>query len=235
MKRSKNIICVFWKGTFLGVDDEPRDYGPQDVERLFQNVSNHMDCDFDFWVLTNDLQSKFPGTVIPLLHPDLLQGWWAKMELFRSDLPINGKVLYLDLDSLIVRSLKPIFDCTGDMVLFPGRMSGKRVNKVVERYQSSMIYFEVGAFVRLYTMFMMNAEYYKKQYQSEQDLLGGWLPNQPVFPGEWLMKLSRVTRSGQPGINEIYKGKTIVLTGRPTNGLFRKTLQEEWLYQMMMH
>jgi hypothetical protein len=46
---------------------------------------------------------------LPLAHN--LPGWWSKMELFRPGL-FSGRVLYLDLDTLVVGSLSPLLEHT---------------------------------------------------------------------------------------------------------------------------
>lgn len=55
--------------------------------------------EYDWEVLTADRPTKHDWTVAPR--------WWSKIELFRPGL-FAGKVLYLDLDSLITGSLDPI-------------------------------------------------------------------------------------------------------------------------------
>lgn len=46
---------------------------------------------------------------IPLQHG--WPGWWAKMELFRPDIP--GDLLYLDLDTVVRGDLQPLIDAAG--------------------------------------------------------------------------------------------------------------------------
>lgn len=61
-------------------------------------------------LLSDDVRARETGVdvVMPLRHE--WRGWWAKMELFRPDLP--GDFLYLDLDTMVVGDLSPLLATT---------------------------------------------------------------------------------------------------------------------------
>ncbi|KKM07612.1 hypothetical protein LCGC14_1732130, partial [marine sediment metagenome] len=139
MKGKVNIVCVYWIGNFRG-----RDFVSYDVWRLYYSVLKHADRPFDFYVLTNDMEANVPGTKIELLHGNDWPGWWAKMELYRPDLPA-GRTLYMDLDSHVIYSLQPIFDFEGDLVLFDSQDTS--------RYQAATILFNATEFTWLYDKF----------------------------------------------------------------------------------
>ena len=219
-----NIICVYWTGDF-----RERDYTPNDVTRLYQTVKKHCDRPFDFYVLTNDLTSAMPGTKIPLLHADDWPGWWAKMELHRPDLP-KGRTLYMDLDSHAIQSLGPILDTPGNLVMFRGRGDKRPTPGVVDRYQAATMLFDPGAFSWMYDKFKLDWDYYIEHYRSEQDLMGEWIPDQPVFPSEWMMKLSVVVRDRQ--YRDQPPSKVIIITGRPKDNWWRRTHEIDWFEKM---
>lgn len=77
------------------------------VERLARGVRAYMGGPYRFVCLTDDFPHVAEGVrTIPLRHG--WPGWWSKLELFRPGL-FQGPVLYLDLDSLIVGPLEPLF------------------------------------------------------------------------------------------------------------------------------
>ncbi|WP_348826653.1 hypothetical protein [Halomonas sp. RT37] len=85
------IVCVLRSGG---------EYGTQHVQWLARQV-DMLQCLSDVPV---------PGVPhIPLQHD--WPGWWAKLELFRPDLP--GDLLYLDLDTVVLGDLGPLIDATG--------------------------------------------------------------------------------------------------------------------------
>ncbi len=86
------VACVWW-GTL---------YGKEYVEKLRNSVARHLTVPHDFVCLTD--RDDVPEGVkkIPLeVGPE---GWWQKTSLFKPDL-FKGKVLFLDLDVIIINSL----------------------------------------------------------------------------------------------------------------------------------
>ena len=225
LKDKVNIICLYWVGEFRG-----RDFTPMDVTRLFLSVDKHIDRPFDFYVLTNDMTVDVPGTKIELLHGDDWPGWWAKMELYRPDLP-SGRTLYMDLDSHCIRSLGPILDTPGDLVLFDDRTQQHAKKHAqrgeqgwVYRYQAATILFNPGQWNWLYNKFLQDDDYYLEHFRSDQDILGEWIPDQPTFPKEWMIKLAVVAKKHRDKPPE----DVIIVTGQPKKSGFRRTHEILW-------
>jgi hypothetical protein len=211
MKDKVNIICLFWVGDYRG-----RAFTETDIYRLRETVDKWIDRPYDFYCLTNRPDADLPA--IKILFKHTWPGWWAKVELFRPDLPC-GKTLYLDTDTHIVRSLQPILDfpCK-DLVMFPSKENKKiwgvlHSDGWVHRYQASTMLFQPGALVWLYYKFKENAENYMGLYRGEQDMYGKLIPNQPTFPREWLLK----TEALKTGLPE----ETIIVTGQGPTYDFR--------------
>ena len=213
-----NIICLYWVGKFRG-----RDYIVNDVLRLRQSVDKHIDRPYKFYCLTNDLNSEIPAIKIPLKHD--WPGWWAKMELHRPDLP-KGRTLYLDLDSYVINNLKPILDFPGDLVMFRTRaLRPKQKNKstIVYRYQAATMLFTPGSMTGVYKEFKKHSKVYMNSFRSDQDIMAKLIPNQPMFPKEWMRKLHGCRDMKAPPKD------VIIVTGRPSDGLFRRTHEVPWL------
>lgn len=223
MSKRVNIICILWFGDFRG-----RDFSEHDVERLHQSVSKHIDRPFNFYVLTNRMECNVPGTKIPLKHPDELPGWWAKIELHRPDLP-EGRTLYMDLDSHVIRSLRPILDTPGDLVMFKDH-SRKKTPDMVRRYQAATMLFTPGKFTWLYEKFMRDWDYYYEHYRSDQDIMGEWIPDQPTFPSEWLMKMGGLVKDHK--YRYVPPDDVIIITGQPKKNWFRRTHEIRWFEKM---
>lgn len=220
MKGPINIACILWFGDFRG-----RDFSTDDVERLYQSVSKHIDRPFRFYTLTNDMECTVPGEKIELKHD--WPGWWTKMELHRPDLPC-GRTLYLDLDSHVVRDLGPLIDHYGNLVMFKARSTGGNTwegKKQIHRYQAATMLFTPGSTSWFYMMFKKNPQGYMDSYRSEQDLMGECLPNQPTFPDVWLMKISELKKK-QLGEH------TIIVTGQPKGASFRDPDFAPWLNEI---
>lgn len=222
MKEKVNILCLYWVGQFRG-----RDFSLQDIERLYQTVSKHIDRPFDFYCLTNTTEI-LPSYVkpIPLLYA--WPGWWSKMEIHRPDLP-SGRTLYMDLDSHAVRSLGPILDYPGNLVMFDTRIPMDKQRKLAKdgwvlRYQAATMLFDAGTMVMtlVWNKFTQNPERWMKQYRSDQDVMGDWIPDQPTFPKEWMIKLDTIRN------DEKLRDEVIIVTGQTRDGLFRSTNKIPW-------
>lgn len=222
MKERVNILCLYWVGEFRG-----RDFSLKDVNRLYQSVSKHIDRPFDFYCLTNT-NERLPGHIhrIPLLYA--WPGWWSKMEIHRPDLPA-GRTLYMDLDSHCVRSLEPILDFPGDLVMFETRIPKERWSRLqregwVLKYQAATMLFTPGCetMTKVWDKFCERPDWWMKKYRSDQDVMGDWIPNQPTFPGEWMVKLKTIQNDPEIG------GEYIIVTGQTPDGLFRNTNRIPW-------
>ncbi len=86
-----SVACVLKSG-----GDYTKDY----VLKLKNAVQKHLPVDHNFVCLTDE---DIPEVcTVPLLHK--WPGWWSKLELFRPDL-FGGPVIYLDLDTVILRGI----------------------------------------------------------------------------------------------------------------------------------
>lgn len=222
MKESVNILCLYWVGEFRG-----RDFSMNDVERLYQSVRKHIDRPFTFYCLTNT-DEEFPSYVKPITLIYAWPGWWSKMEIHRPDLP-EGRTLYLDLDSHVMSSLGPILDFKGDLVMFPTQIPKTKWEWLkrkgwVCKYQAATMLFTPGTEVmkKIWEAFLPKSTHWMSRYRSDQDVMGDWIPNQPVFPAQWMSKLDYIRR------NPILPKDCIIVTGQTKDGLFRNTNLIPW-------
>lgn len=76
-------------------------YGREYVERLRNMVARHTTIDYDFACLTDD-QHPIEG-VRTIYQPNAgyAKGWWHKVHMFDSSLPLKARILYFDLDIVI--------------------------------------------------------------------------------------------------------------------------------------
>lgn len=98
--------------TVAAVKAKP-DYSHVHVNRLCAAVRRHLSVPHRFICLTDD-----PRGVACATHPlpRGVGGWWAKLALF-ADRKLNGRVIYFDLDTLIVDSIDFMAHYDGDFAL----------------------------------------------------------------------------------------------------------------------
>lgn len=179
------VACVLVRGHI----DFTVDY----VRRLRSMVDRHMDRPFRFACLTDRTQAQMPEGVeaIPISHSRRLKGWWAKINLWKPGL-FEGRVLYLDLDVLVVSSLAPIIDYPARLALVPDgapNFQGKGDMRTVKRYNSSVMAWDAGVGTDLFTEWTTVTA---RRLWGDQDLIGERLPNEATMPAEWFPRLSAV-------------------------------------------
>jgi len=92
--------------TFACVYRTGGDYSADYVRRLRAGIAEHFKAPFRFVCLTNADLNLAGVETVKLKHN--WRGWWSKIELFRPELFVDP-VVYLDLDTMIVRDVTDIF------------------------------------------------------------------------------------------------------------------------------
>ncbi len=179
---------------------------------------------FEF-VCVTDQPRKMPFGVRPIeiapLRPGL-KGWWAKISLFKPA-RFAGRVLYLDLDSLIVSSLDEIIDFPAEFALAPccaPNFKGGEGRAVVKRYNSSVMVWDWDAVADLYRKWNPAVA---NRLWGDQDWIGEQAPWASAMPAEWFPRLS--THRDQWG-----NAAKVVLCKAPKNAV--ASLMWDWFEPM---
>jgi hypothetical protein len=91
-----NVVMV-QTGNYLG-------RGVEYVTNLHRMVDEHLTLPHRVYLLTDDAASNYPDMrVIPSEH----RGWWEKLRIFKQGM-FTGRVMFLDLDTLIVGNIDHI-------------------------------------------------------------------------------------------------------------------------------
>lgn len=160
------------------------------VQKLRSMVKRFVDRPFRFVCLT-DRPRKVPRRVEPITItlPHGIKGWWSKVQLFNQAHKLTGRVLYLDLDTLIVASLAPIIDYPAPFALIPhaGEFNGQGARAVVKRFNSSVMVWDAGTQPRLFTDWDVMVT---KRLWGDQDWIGEQCASATAMPLDWFPRLS---------------------------------------------
>lgn len=181
------VVCVYWKGVFRGRENI---YTTDWVRKLQGMVARNCSLEHEFVCLTNDESIDFCKT-IPLRND--WPGYWSKLELFRRGIFDDyDKVLYLDLDVVVLKDLRLLVDYADYFTLI-GTGNGERDIKegkiLVRRYNSSVMCFlpKTEEIENLYRCF--DATFEMNKMFGDQDYIGREIPHATKFPHKWVQKI----------------------------------------------
>jgi hypothetical protein len=176
-----NIVCLKWGSA----------YGPEYVNHLYNMVRRNVSLPFRFICLTEQSEGVSPEVEIFPLPEFEEPPWqyakvcpaWRKLALFEPGLAkMSGKVLFLDLDVVIVSNIDSFFSFTNQLAIIenwyqPNRLIG----------QASAICFEAGQPAELLENYLNDPLKVLKAYRTEQAYITGHLGvgNFKYFPDEW--------------------------------------------------
>jgi Glycosyl transferase family 8. len=128
-------------------------YSPEYVEKLYHSAKRHSTVNYDFVVIT-DNPAHYQHLDVKTIPVDMKnwnnpkQGWWYKMYLFKPDLPIDNKVLYLDLDVVVVGNIDKFFDYKQDCMCICQDFNRVTIPKY-HVSNSSVMYFDRNQYTHL--------------------------------------------------------------------------------------
>ena len=207
---SFTVACVWVKGNVP--------YGSEYVTKLQAMASRFINRKFRFVCFTDRSELLPVGVdVVRIQSPVGMFGWWSKVELFNPERGLTGRVLYLDLDTLVVDDLSPIVDFPAAFALVPhaGTFNGRHGLQVVKRYNSSVMVWDAGTQDHIYRNWVPKTT---KRLWGDQDHIGEQCPDAATMPAEWFPRLSDLTWPMETS------DAKVVLCKVPKNTIAAKTL-----------
>jgi hypothetical protein len=186
-------------------------YGVEYVVRLRAMVARQLARPHRFVCLT-DRVHRLPADLEAqsIVLPRGFAGWWAKVLLFHAARDLGPRVLYLDLDTLVVGALDPVVDYPAPFALVPdaGTFTPRTAHRVIKRFNSSVMVWSAGAVDALYDAWTPDVA---DRLWGDQDWIGEQQPDAATMPRAWFPRLSDL--HGQPpGADE-----KVVLAKKPKN------------------
>ncbi len=217
LPQDRVVLCMKW-GTLYSADY---------VNVLHNACRANLKGDFRFVCLTDDSEGFVDGIdALPIpdigLAPHQWQGGaWPKVALYCNPLhDLRGLALFLDLDTVVVGDLAPLFDLPGELVALdsaPWRYpigSPPRTGSGVLRYQ-------LGAHGDLVDKLRRDRDAMIARYGNDQNYLLGEGPPLTYFPQEWIVSFKYHLR--QPLMIDRFRGpkappataRLVAFHGRP--------------------
>lgn len=191
-------------------------YGVEYVTNLRRMVAKHLPAPHQFVCLT-DRPKELPSGIEKFevsLQPGI-PGWWAKPFLFSPELERSlsaSRMLYLDLDTLVVDSLSCIVEYPAPFALVPhaGTFNGRNGKAVVKRFNSSVMVWDPGACGSIYEN--LDSKVVERLW-GDQDFIGEQMPYAATMPAEWFPRISELDG------DEPDEDAVVVLCKKPKNSV----------------
>jgi hypothetical protein len=174
-------------------------YSSEYVNRLYNMCKRWCSLDFKFVCLT-DNADQLNSEIMVLPIPSGLSGWWCKPYMYSKDLPIQGTILYMDLDVVLSSNIdklityQPNHWCTI-------RDFTRAMRPKWPRYNSSIVRFKTGELDFVWDNYIKNPVAIQRQFFGDQDYLydatykkkGAMLyPDSWVQSWKWEVRKSRL-------------------------------------------
>lgn len=189
--RKKNILC-------LKHGDK---YGPEYVNKLYRMCKQYCTYDFNFYCITENDKDIEKGINVIKVREQTWKGWWWKPYLFNEELPIEGTILYMDLDVVLSNNIDKLFDYyPGEFCIIRDFTRAMRPNW--ERYNSSIMRWEAKSLSHLWITFNINPAQYMRRHHGDQDYIWEQQKGARLWPDKWIQSWKweiRKSRNFKPG------------------------------------
>lgn len=169
-------------------------YGSEYVERLRNMVNRHLTIPHEIVCLTDDQHPISGVRSILMLDQGYVKKWWHKIHMFDPRLPLQGRVLYLDLDLVISGSIDQLVGY--EPTQFVGILDFNRKFHATWKYlNSSVMAWDHGTQSHIFSQFMSNPKD-AMRLQGDQDWIWKLCRDRIVFwPTPWIQSYKWEIRS----------------------------------------
>ena len=100
-----HIVCVKWGNKYIS----------QYTNVLYNMIKRNTTIPFEFHCITDDPNGLDPHIkTIKLPNDPWIKTWWSKLWMFSADFPLQGNILYFDLDVIVFKNIDELFNHNPD-------------------------------------------------------------------------------------------------------------------------
>lgn len=161
-------------------------YSSSYVNKLYNMVTRHCTVPHGFACITEDpshLDQRIQ--VIPLPNFPGIEGWWYKPWVFSNDIPLDGTIIFLDLDIVIVQNIDSLWNYRpNDFCII---RDFNRVNiKDWNKFNSSIFKFQKGQFPSVWSNLIRDLSMVKRLHGDQDWIYSQIKTNYSFWPDEWI-------------------------------------------------
>ena len=173
---TNHVVCVKWGSKY------PAKY----ANILNSMVKRHTNVSYQFHCLTDDHTGLDADiNVIKLPNDPWIKSWWSKLFMFAPEMPLQGNILYFDLDVVIFDNIDSLFTNPGKINIIKD-FNRCRI-KDWKLSNSSCMRWTTGTMDYLWTEFKDNSVKIMQQNHGDQDWITKRASNDITwFPDDWI-------------------------------------------------
>lgn len=177
MSETINIVCLKWG------DKYPAEY----VNRLYRMVKRHLQLPFSFYCLTENNQGLDSHiNILELVVEPGVKGWWYKLQLFKPDFyGLQGQLLFLDLDVVIVGAMEPLFASSNASLSIINDLQPGKI------YNSSVFKLEVGHYPEVWQRFQADKVNIMQRMHGDQDWISESVSNAVLWEANQIVSFKK--------------------------------------------
>ena len=173
-----HVVCVKWGNKYIS----------KYANVLKNMVKRNTTVDYQFHCVTDD-PSGLDTDINVIRFPkgnDSIKTWWSKLWMFSPDFPLQGNILYFDLDVIIFNNIDELFSINPGKFHIIRDFNRCRV-KDWKQSNSSCLRWESGTMNYLWNDFMADSHKIIRSNHGDQD----WIMKRGKedinwFPDEWI-------------------------------------------------
>jgi len=221
-----NVICVYW-GT---------KYPIKYVNVLYNMVKRNLTLPFNFYCLIDDIGRNLNSEIKKIAIPNpQLQHWWNKMHLYNSELKINGNILYIDLDTVIINNINDFFTYGDEQNFCVIKDFGQPQTTI----NSSILRYNLKYHSHIWQTYIDRKQQYDQTHGDQNVITSMMFKHKQTvfFPDEWTYSFKWPER-GKPEKFETYKPekyfirkdkKICVFHGHPNPDYIVENHSDSWV------
>lgn len=155
----------------------------------------HSTVPFTFACITENPQGLDANIhIIPLPAYDKLQGWWFKPYVFSNEIPIDGTILFFDLDLVIVKNFDYLWTHEPNKFCIIRDFARSRI-KHWTKFNSSVFRLEKGQHAHVWDNLISDFNALKKMHGDQDWIHLQIKSNYAYWPDQWIQSYKWEIRS----------------------------------------
>tara|TARA_B100000927_G_scaffold146461_1_gene118213 strand:+ start:473 stop:1381 length:909 start_codon:yes stop_codon:yes gene_type:complete len=165
-------------------------YSSEYVNKLYNMCKRHLTVPFEFVCFTDDLRGIDSNIKTITLKQIGVSGWWYKPMFFDKNFPLDGTLLYMDLDIVICGNIDHLFTYNPDKFCII-RDFNRSLRSDWNRMNSSVFRLKSCSMGYVYDEFMKDHGMNMRRFHGDQDwiyeMVGPRKQDWSFWPDDWIL------------------------------------------------